>query len=189
MFGGSFRLPARPVGPLGVIVGRSAVVLIVAAVPLAACGGTSRPAAPVERIVSGPGFRFAAPIGWDVRQTATSVEAREGLALVSATEFPLLKPYSPALFGRAVKELNGVAAQLAAQSKGALTESVTTTVDGRRIRAYRFTGRPASGSPYDERIGFVLEGKEEYQLLCQAAVGTGDPDGSCALLFSSFRVG
>ena len=81
-----------------------------------------------------------------------------------------------------------MAAELAARSHGELKTESTTTVDGRRIRAYRFTGRPASGAAYVERIGFVLEGKREYQLLCQAASDAGDPDGACALLFASFHL-
>ncbi len=138
--------------------------------------------------MAGPGFRFSVPAGWTVQRTLRAVAARRGSALVSATTFTLLKPYSPALFSRAAKELDGVAAKLAAQSKGKLTERATTTVDGRRIRAYRFTGRPSTGAPYEERIGFVLQGRREVQLLCQAASGAGDPDGACALLFASFRL-
>ena len=140
------------------------------------------------RQVAGPGFRFSVPSGWTVRRTPRAVGARRDSALVSATAFTLLKPYSPALFARAAKELDGVAAELAARSHGELKAQATTTVDGKRIRAYRFTGRPAAGAAYVERIGFVLEGKREYQLLCQAASGAGDPDGACALLFSSFRL-
>ena len=105
---------------------------------------------------------------------------------MSATAFTLLKPYSPKLFALAAKELDKVAANLAAQAHGTLTESATVTVDGRRIRAYRLTVRPTSGKAYDERIGFVLQGKHEYQLLCRAPAGAGDPDGACALLYASF---
>ena len=137
--------------------------------------------------MAGPGFRFSVPSGWTVHRTPTAVGARRDSALVSATAFTLLKPYSPTLFARAAKELDGVAAKLAARSHGELKAQATTTVDGRRIRAYRFTGRPAAGAAYVERIGFVLEGKREYQLLCQAA--SGDPDGACALLFASFHLG
>jgi hypothetical protein len=32
----------------------------------------------------------------------------------------------------------------------------------------------------------VLQGKREYQLLCRAPAGAGDPDGACALLYASF---
>ena len=58
--------------------------------------------------------------------------------------------------------------------------------DGQKVRAYRLTVKPASGTAFDERIGFVLHGKREYQLLCRAPVGAGDPDGACALLYSTF---
>lgn len=138
--------------------------------------------------MAGPGFGFSVPVGWTVERTVRAVGARRASALVSATAFTLLKPYSAALFARAAKELDAVAVKLAAQSHGKLTERATTTVDGRRIRAYRFTGRPPTGAGYEERIGFVLQGKREYQLLCQAASGAGDPDGACALLFASFHV-
>jgi len=138
--------------------------------------------------VAGPGFRLSVPTGWTVQRTLRAVSARRGSALVSATTFTLLKPYSPPLFSQAARELDGVAADLAAQSNGKLTERATTTVDGMRIRAYRFTGRPTTGAAYEERVGFVLQGKREYQLLCQAAAGAGDPDGACALLFASFRL-
>ena len=137
----------------------------------------------------GAGFRFEAPAGWSVQRTRTETAARRdanGASLVSATAFKLLKPYSPKLFGRAAKELDKVAANLATQAHGALTESATVTVDGKRIRAYRLTVRPASGKAYDERIGFVLEGTREYQLLCRAPRGANDPDGACALLYASF---
>jgi len=138
--------------------------------------------------VAGPGFEASVPAGWTVQRTARAVGARRGSALVSVTAFTLLKPYSPALFARVAQELDGVAAKLASESNGTLTERATTTVDGRRIRAYRFSGRASGGPPYEERIGFVLQGKREYQLLCQAATGAGDPDGACALLFASFHV-
>lgn len=109
-----------------------------------------------------------------------------GGTLVSATAFTLLKAYSPKLFDRAARELDRVAANLASQAHGTLTESATVTVDGKRIRAYRLRVHPKSGADYDERIGFVLQGKREYQLLCRAPAGSSDPDGACALLYSSF---
>jgi hypothetical protein len=138
--------------------------------------------------VAGPGFEFSVPAGWTVQHTVRAVDAHRGSALVSATAFTLVKPYSPALFGKAARELDGVAAKLAAGSNGAVTDRTTTTVDGRRIRAYRLTGRPPKGEAYAERIGFVLEGRREVELLCQAGSGAGDPDGACALLFASFRL-
>ena len=48
-------------------------------------------------------------------------------------------------------------------------------VAGEKIRAYRFGTM---------RIGFVLAGKREYQLLCENRGARG----ACALLFKSFTV-
>ena len=121
----------------------------------------------------GPGFAFEAPEAWTVSTPRDSVVARRGSALVSVTRFPLLKAYDPARFEEVAKELDRVAAQLAKQAGGSLDVKETTTVAGRRIRAYR----------YDEkRIGFVLDGRREYQLFCANA---GD---ACDLLFSSFAL-
>jgi hypothetical protein len=144
---------------------------------------------PAHVAVHGPGFRFEAPAAWSATKTRSAAVVRRdaaGSTLVSATSFTLLKPYSPKLFGRAAKELDRVAANLASQAHGTLSESATVTVDGKRIRAYRLRVRAKSGPSYDERIGFVLQGKREYQLLCRAPAGAGDPDGACALLYSSF---
>jgi hypothetical protein len=109
------------------------------------------------------------------------VRAKKGDGLVSVTAFRLLKPYDPGRFGAAAKELDGIAAKLAAQAGGELTEKTTTTVDGRRVRVYRYTDRAGQ-----IRLGFVLVGKREYQLLCRLPAGGADHDGACALLFESF---
>jgi hypothetical protein len=101
------------------------------------------------------------------------VAVRHGKSLVSVTTYALLKPYSAALFAAASKELDGVAAKLAAAAGSTLTEKQTVAVAGEKIRAYRFG---------ESRIGFVLVGKREYQLLCE---GTGS---ACDLLFKSFRL-
>jgi hypothetical protein len=162
-------------------------------VPLLAssCGGSAPPKAtgPSHRVV-GAGFSFSAPEGWTDTQTGATVVVRqpgqtEG-PLVSATAYRLAKPYSAALFSKAARELDGVAAKLAQASGGTVTESVTTTVDGQKIRAYRFTAHPSGKPSTDDRIGFLLEGRHEYQLLCRVPAGAGDPDGACALLFGSF---
>jgi hypothetical protein len=109
------------------------------------------------------------------------VTARKGGELVSVTAFRLLKPYDPDRFTAAAKELDGIAAKLAAQAGGDLTEKTTTTVDGQKVRAYRYT----AGANVI-RVGFVLVGRREYQLLCRLSRGGADPDGACALLFDSF---
>lgn len=150
---------------------------------LAACGGSGKHAGPA-RLVAGPGFSYTAPAAWKVRHARRSVATSSGSALVSVAVFSLRKPYAPALFSRAAGELDRVAAKLAADSHGMMTESVTTTVAGRRARAYRYS----TGS-YDARVAFVLAGRREYELFCRNAKGGGDVDGACALLFSSFGVG
>ena len=95
------------------------------------------------------------------------------------TTYTLQKPYRPALFAAAARELDGIAAKLAAEAGEALSEKQTVVVDGKRIRAYRFG---------TTRIGFVLVGKREYQLLCQLPPGAKDTGGACDLLFKSFSV-
>jgi hypothetical protein len=98
---------------------------------------------------------------------------------VSVTTYTLQKTYRPALFSAAAKELDGVAAKLAAQAGKPLAAKETIKVAGQKIRSYRF------GST---RIGFVLVGKREYELLCQLPPDGHDVGGACALLFQSFSV-
>jgi hypothetical protein len=124
-------------------------------------------------VVRGPGFTFSAPAGWSTSRTLRAVRVESGKSQLSVTTYTLQKPYSPALFAAAAKELDGVAEKLAAAAGGPLTEKQTVEVAGKKIRAYRFGTM---------RIGFVLVGKREYQLLCQDA---GD---ACTLLFSSFTL-
>jgi hypothetical protein len=87
--------------------------------------------------------------------------------------FPLVKPYDPAKFAAAAKELDRVAARLAQQAGTPLSRSSTVTVANRKIRAYDYGA---------QRIGFVLVGKREYQLYCAHAAT------ACDLLFSSFTL-
>jgi hypothetical protein len=162
---GSFRSLARTVLPL-------APLFI-----LSACGGSTASEPVSTRLVHGPGFTFAAPSAWTAARKEGAASARRGDDLVSATVFTLLKTYKPSLFDAAAKELDGVAERLAAQAGETLSERATTTVAGRRIRAYRF------GST---RIGFLLEGKREYQLLCKLPPDGSDTDKACELLFKTF---
>ena len=107
------------------------------------------------------------------------MRVEQGGKRVSVVVYPLVKPYRPALFAVASKELDRVASQLAAKDGLTLSARETTRVDGRKIRAYRFG---------TTRIGFVLVGKREYELLCELPPDGEDADGACALLFSSFSV-
>jgi hypothetical protein len=167
MVSGSFRLLARAGLPL-------ALLFI-----LAGCGGSTKREPLSSRVVSGPGFTVAVRRGWTVRKTPKSLVAARPGALVSVTRYTLLKTYDPAKFEAVSKELDRVAAELAAKGGGRLTERATTDVDGRRVRAYRFE---AHGTP--TRLGFVLADKQEYQLMC-----SGDTGAPCDLLFSTFRTG
>lgn len=121
----------------------------------------------------GKGFSFEVPRGWLVERPHDAVVARHGGGLVSVTRFPLLKAYDPARFDAVTKELDRVAGQLAQKAGSTLSSRDTVTVAGRKVRAYRFA---------DQRIGFVLEGKREYQLYCVRAAS------ACDLLFSSFTL-
>ena len=124
-------------------------------------------------MIRGSGFTFSVPAGWKTSRSLRAITVRSGKSLVSVTTYTLLKPYRPALFGAAAKELDGVAAKLAAAAGAAVTEKQTVAVAGGKIRAYRF------GST---RIGFVLVRKREYQLLCE------NPGEACTLLFKTFTV-
>jgi hypothetical protein len=160
-----------------------AVLPVAALFILSACGGSPKPDRALTQGMRGPGFVVQVPQSWHVTRPANGVVARKGGFRVSVTTFPLQKTYEPGMFDAVAKELDGVAAKLAAQAGGKVTERVTTTVDGRKIRAYRYTGGPT-----ETRIGFVLEGKREYQLLCEMPTGASDPDGACTLLFDSFTL-
>ena len=93
--------------------------------------------------------------------------------------FSLLKPYRPEQFAAVTKELDRDAQQLASQAGKPLEARETTTVAGMKVRAYRYG---------TTRIGFVLVDKVEYQLLCRLGSGGSDPDGACAMLFTSFSL-
>jgi hypothetical protein len=193
MFGASFRLLARPLIPPARGWKQAAPLLIVALFAVS-CGASDRRAATAAgetKVVAGPGFRFTAPASWRVRRTDRSAAARDpdaGVGAVSAVVYRLGKPYEPAEFDASVAELDGVARRLARASGGELTGKETTTVDGRKVRAYRFTAQAADGSATEDRVAFVLSGKREVQLLCVAPKGAGDPAGACGLLFDSFSL-
>jgi hypothetical protein len=167
--------------------------VLLAILPLfaTACGSSGGGAgAPRTKVVAGPGFRFSAPQDWRVGRTETSAAAHspaDRRTAVSAVVYRLGRPYEPSEFEAAAKELDAVAGKLARAANGTVTASETTTVADRKVRAYRFTAREDGRSTQD-RVGFVLAGKREVQLLCVAPAGGGDPDGACGLLFSSFTL-
>jgi len=123
--------------------------------------------------VRGNGFLFELPQGWTVERPPKSVVGKHGSELVSVTRFDLRKAYDPKQFGGVAKTLDSVAARLAKAAGTTITDSKTATVAGEKIRAYRYGGK---------RIGFVLDGKREYQLFC------GRDGEGCELLFDSFTL-
>ena len=141
---------------------------------LAACGASKEETRTTSIGVRGDGYVFDAPLGWRVSRSRDSAAARSGAAVVSVTRFPLRKPYSPDQFDAVAKVLDGVADKLAEAAGTTVSGRETTTLgDGRKVRAYRYDGK---------RIGFVLVGRDEYQLFCA-------PSGSaCDLLFGTFRL-
>jgi hypothetical protein len=130
-------------------------------------------------VLHGTGFSFSVPKAWRSTVSERIVRAASGGSEVSVQTFALLRPYRPDEFTAVTKELDRDARQLAAQAGKPLETKETTTVAGMKIRAYRYG---------TTRIGFVLVDKLEYQLLCRLGSGGSDPDGACAMLFSSFSL-
>src|SRR5919109_4948403 len=113
ILGGSFRLLARGLVPLGLLF------------ILSACGHSAQREHASTRLVRGTGFSFSVPRAWRTRRTERAVVAQKGSALVSVTTYALVKPYTPALFDRAAAELDRVAARLAREVHGTLSERAT----------------------------------------------------------------
>jgi hypothetical protein len=148
---------------------------------LAGCGGST----PVKtQTVSGEGFRFEAPAGWTVVKKGQSVAAVDGdVNRVEVLRFTLEKPYRPALFPAAARELDGVASRLAGQLGGKVSDEATTEVAGRKARSYTIDYGPGK----TQEIVFVLEGSNEFQLLCRRDASASND--ACAQLFGTFALG
>ncbi len=155
---------------------------LLAALGLAGCGGSAKP----PQAVRGDGFGFTAPGGWKVTRTGQTVQATHGQTGVFVTTYRLTRRYTPALWAKATKELDGVATTLAAQLHGSPIASRTVQVGPTKSRQYdiAFT---RNGHKLVERITFVLRGRREYELLCRFKQGKTEP--ACALLQSSFHGG
>jgi hypothetical protein len=123
------------------------------------------------------------PAGWKIGRPDDAVTVRNGDSLVSVTTYKLLKPYDPSMFAAVATELDRSVAILTKKAGGSLVERKTIEVDGRKIREYRYVARG-----FASRLGFVFEGKKEWQLLCRARAEEPDPDGACTLLFDTFSV-
>jgi hypothetical protein len=168
---------------------RSTLAVLVLAALLAGCGGGgSKKTVAATQQVTGAGFTFGVPAGWQVTRAGRSVTVKKGTgsALASVTVLPLLKVYQPGLFTRAAGELDRVTAALASKLNGKVIARRTIIAAGFRARQYDLAYTRA-GTGLVDRITYVLRGKSEYYLLCRWPADEGEPS-SCSLLTSSFRI-
>jgi hypothetical protein len=152
--------------------------IVVAALILAGCGGSG---APKSQRVSGPGFSFEAPAGWKVERAVGRVSATRGSEVVQVATFPLLRPYSTALFARVAKELTARMGQVAQQVHGKVSGTRAVTAGGIRSHSYDVQ----VGNHVDEYT-FVLRGLHELQLLCRRTAS--GSDSACKRLIASFKL-
>jgi hypothetical protein len=174
---------------------RSHLIPLLLAAFTAGCGGGESAdvvVAPVElQTVSGPGFTFKADPGREIARTPRSVTvlpADSGSQeLESVTIFRLVKPFRPALWPQAAKELDGVAERLAASLGGEFErQPQTVRIAGLRGRRYEI-GYEREGAQLRQRLTLLLSRRTEYQLLCRWESGTDTPE-ACAGLETSFRL-
>ena len=99
---------------------------------------------------------------------------------MEVVHFQLVKPYRPALFRGASRELDAEIARLAAELEGRVTSRSTETLAGGRARTYRIV----YGAAKTQEIAFVLSGDNEYELLCRRLVSQSDTP--CRQFFASF---
>jgi hypothetical protein len=169
-----------------------AFVAALAAGTLAGCGGESGVSGPVvSKTVRGPGFTFAAPEGRELARTPRSVSVLPAEAgsqeLASVTIFPLVKPFRPALWPQASRELDKVAGQLADTLGGELEqEPETVRLAGLRGRRYEIAYE-REGVELRQRLTLLLSRRTEYQLLCRWPADGETPD-VCERLETSFRL-
>jgi hypothetical protein len=133
--------------------------------------------------IKGDGFTFSAPAVWSENDTSNGLTVADGkVDLLQVSHFRLEKPYRIAEFDAVSKELDGVAAGVAKQTGGKVVDRKTIQVTARKTRYYRIDFGPGK----TEEIAFVLQGEDEYQVLCRRESGAADT--TCAQLFSSFAL-
>ena len=114
-----------------------------------------------------------------------------GAEKLVVAEFPLPKPFRPALWPKAKPELRKLAERIAVQTSpdAKVAAPEETFVAGHRALAFDVTYN-RNGDPRVDKLLFLLVGGREFQLTCSIsladrAVG----DGACAELRQSFRLG
>jgi hypothetical protein len=157
-------------------------VLLLATLILSACGGSgAHKAQGTWTTLAGAGFRFQAPAGWQGKAQAKVAQAAHDGELVQVSTFPLVKPYTDALFTKVDRELRARMQTVAQQTGGKVTGERTVTAADIRSHAYDLT----VGDHIDEYT-FVLRGKREYLLLCRRKAN-GDRS-FCEQLVTSFAL-
>jgi hypothetical protein len=164
-------------------------VLAAAVLALGGCGGENDEGAP--QTVSGPGFTYSAPAGWDVDVAGRSASASPhpgAPELVSVRVFRLARPYRPGLWETVVPELDRVAVELADELDGEIELSSVVVVAGRRAKRYDIRYE-RDGTEFRERTAFLLDARREFQLVCRyETADEGEGPRACGTLFSSFRI-
>ena len=151
-----------------------------AALILAGCGGSSTVKEQWQTVATSS-FHFRAPRGWHTKTAGNMTTASVDSQLVQVATFPLVHPYTPALFSKVEGELATRMTAVAQQSGGKVAGHSVVTAAGIRSHAYDVE----VGDHVDEYT-FVLRGKREYQLLCRRKAS--HDTSFCDELVSSFGV-
>jgi hypothetical protein len=157
---------------------------------LAACG-EDRSEEPALRL-SGPGWTAQAPAGWEIERRARTVIARPpgGGDKVVVAEFPLPKPFRPALWPKAKPELRKLAETIAVQTSpdAKVSKPEELRVAGYRALAFDIT-YDRNGGPRVDKLLFLLVGRREFQLTCSISLDDrAAGDAACAQLRRTFRL-
>jgi predicted Zn-dependent protease len=176
MLAGSFRLDTSRKLPRAL---RGKPTLLLAALILAGCGGSSEPKAQ-SQVVRGHGFSFSAPAGWRIQHSTQGSAASRGSELVQVSTFPLARLYTASLFTRVAHELGLRMKTIAQETGGKVTDMKTVTAGG--VKSHRFD---VTVDGHIDQYTFVLIRKREYQLLCR--VKTSSSSAFCSDLLTSFR--
>jgi len=139
-------------------------------------------------VVAGTGYAFQAPSDWHLARSARAVrvsEGNDGAAFIGVSRFALRRAFKPALWAKAVHELDGASAAIARQQHGSVTGAENVTISGQKGRRYR-VAYVVDGKKLVEELAFVLRGKTEYVLLCRYEQGSSHQ--VCDRLRSSFRL-
>ncbi|HEY2776590.1 MAG TPA: hypothetical protein VGI77_01695 [Gaiellaceae bacterium] len=113
--------------------------------------------------MSRQGLHFRAPADWKVTVANGRTTARDGASFVQVATFPLVHPYTAALFGKVQSELALRMAEVAKQGGGTVSGHSVVIVDGAKSHSYEV----AMGDQTD-RYTFFLRGKREFLLVCSA---------------------